>query len=440
MIPENPCVIENYHIHSARYGPISQAFVVAFGVSAKIRVMSMKNRKILLGVTGGIAAYKAAELTRLLIKQGADVRVVMTPGAEAFVTPMTFQALSGNAVRTELFDAEHEAAMGHIELARWAEQVLIAPASANFLAKLGQGLADGLLSTLCLATAAPVAIAPAMNQQMWHNAATRSNLNLLTDRDIQIIGPASGDQACGETGAGRMEEPAEIVAAMLLDSEYQPLAGKRVLITAGPTREPFDPVRFLSNRSSGKMGFAIADAAVRAGAEVILVAGPVALPDLYLVNRINVETAQQMHTAVIKHLTGVDVFIATAAVSDYRPETVATQKIKKQKSTLAVTLIRNPDILADVAKQATPPFCVGFAAETDRLKDHALAKLEQKQLDMIAANPVNDGLGFDHDENSLRVFWQGGEKAFPVASKRVLGRDLITLIAERLEAKTDAPN
>lgn len=400
--------------------------------------MSMKNRKILLGVTGGIAAYKAAELTRLLIKAGADVRVVMTPGAEAFITPMTFQALSGNAVRTELFDDEHEAAMGHIELARWADQVLIAPATANFLAKLGQGLADGLLSTLCLATSAPVAVAPAMNQQMWQNLATATNLQLLRDRDIQIIGPAAGDQACGENGPGRMQEPIDIVDALAL--EYQSLAGKRVLITAGPTREPLDPVRYLSNRSSGKMGFAMADAAVRAGAEVILIAGPVSLPDPHLVNRVNVETAQQMHTAVIKHLNGVDVFIATAAVSDYRPETVETQKIKKQSASLQLSLIRNPDILADVAKQKTSPFCVGFAAETEQLKDHALAKLHNKQLDLIAANPVNDDLGFDRDDNRLQVFWSDGEKSFPVASKKALGRDLIALIAERLETKKHAPD
>lgn len=398
----------------------------------------MKNRKILLGVTGGIAAYKAAELTRLLIKQGAEVRVVMTAGAQAFITPMTFQALSGNAVRTDLFDDEHEAAMGHIELARWADQVLIAPATANFLAKLGQGLADGLLSTLCLATSAPVAVAPAMNQQMWQNPATDANLQLLRDRDIQIIGPASGDQACGESGPGRMQEPVEIIDALGL--EFQPLAGKRVLITAGPTREPLDPVRYLSNRSSGKMGFAIADAAVRAGAEVILIAGPVSLPDPHLVNRVNVETAQQMHTTVIKHLDGVDVFIATAAVSDYRPETVDKQKIKKQSASLQVSLIRNPDILADVAKQETSPFCVGFAAETEQLKDYALAKLHNKQLDMIAANPVNDGLGFDRDDNSLQVFWSDGEKSFPLASKKILGRELIALIAERLKVKKHAPD
>ena len=398
---------------------------------------AMNHRKILLGVSGGIAAYKAAELTRLLVRRGASVRVVMTRGAQAFVTPMTFQALSGEAVRSELFDDAHEAAMGHIELARWADAVLIAPASANVLARLAGGMADDLLTTLCLATPAPVAVAPAMNQQMWRNPATQANVALLRERGTHVFGPATGEQACGDIGPGRMLEPPALLEALSSLLASPALAGKRVLVTAGPTREPLDPVRFLSNRSSGKMGFAVAEAAARAGADVVLIAGPVALPDPGLVKRVNVETAAEMHTAALEHLDNVDVFIATAAVSDYRPAATERRKIKKDQATLQLSLTRNPDILAEIASRDDAPFCVGFAAETDRLEEYALAKLRDKRLDMVAANPVGDGQGFDSDDNRLIVFWPEGQREFPLQSKTSLARELIDLIAERLERKDE---
>ncbi len=403
--------------------------------------MSVKNHHILLGVTGGVAAYKAAELTRLLIRAGARVRVVMTEAAQAFVAPMTFQALSGETVRTELFDPAHEAAMGHIELARWADLILIAPASADFLAKLAHGLADDLLSTLCLASEAPIMVAPAMNQRMWRNPATAANVATLRQRSIDFIGPASGEQACGDLGPGRMSEPLEVLAAVEgCFTESNALQGKRVLITAGPTREPLDPVRYLSNRSSGKMGFALARAARRAGADVVLISGPVALNDPAGVSRINVETAEQMHTAVIEHLAGMDVFIATAAVADYRPVSPATEKVKKQHASWQLELEPTSDILADVASRDPRPFCVGFAAETEQLEEYALAKLHRKRLDMVAANPVGDGLGFDQDDNRLQVYWPGGQQFFPRESKAVLARKLIHLIGERLEEQSHAPD
>ena len=393
--------------------------------------MSLQQRKILLGVTGGIAAYKSAELTRLLKRAGADVRVVMTAAAEAFITPMTLQALSGHAVRGALFDPAHEAAMGHIELARWADLVVIAPASANTLARLAQGLADDLLSTLCLATTAPILAAPAMNRQMWTHPATQRNIELLTERGVRLVGPDSGEQACGETGPGRMAEPAEITAAAAALFAPGALAGRRLLITLGPTREPIDPVRFLSNRSSGKMGMALARAAVDAGADVTIIAGPTAQPTPADVKRIDVETAAQMHNAAMAEAAGHDIFIATAAVSDYRPATPAGQKIKKTAETLTLTLERNPDILSDVSAAFPALFCVGFAAETENLAEHARDKLERKRLDLIAANPVGDGLGFDRDDNSLEVFWPGGHRSLPVTTKTRLAQQFIELIAER---------
>ena len=393
--------------------------------------MSLQQRNILLGVTGGIAAYKSAELTRLLKRAGADVRVVMTAAAEAFITPMTLQALSGHAVRGALFDPAHEAAMGHIELARWADLVVIAPASANTLARLAQGLADDLLSTLCLATTAPILAAPAMNRQMWAHPATQRNVELLTERGMRLIGPDSGEQACGETGPGRMTEPAQIAAAAAALFAPGTLAGRRLLITLGPTREPIDPVRFLSNRSSGKMGMALARAAVDAGADVTIIAGPTAQPTPAGVKRIDVETAAQMHNAAMAEAAGQDIFIATAAVSDYRPAAPAGQKIKKTAETLTLTLERNPDIVGDVSAAFPALFCVGFAAETENLAEHARDKLERKRLDLIAANPVGDGLGFDRDDNSLEVFWPGGHRSLPVTTKTRLARQLIELIAER---------
>jgi phosphopantothenoylcysteine decarboxylase/phosphopantothenate--cysteine ligase len=392
--------------------------------------MSLKNKNIVLGVTGGIAAYKAAELTRLLIKEGSKVRVVMTEAAQAFITPLTLQALSGEAVRSELFDPAHEAAMGHIELARWADLVLVAPATANLLAKLAHGRADDLLSTLCLATEAPIAVAPAMNQQMWQSDATKDNMKRLQARNVVILGPDSGDQACGETGPGRMLEPAAIVARIKNEFAPKRLENKRILITAGPTREPIDPVRYLSNRSSGKMGFAMATAALQAGAEVTLIAGPVSLEINKAVNRINVETAATMHTKVIENIDSCDIFIATAAVSDYRPEFMEAQKIKKDADQLTLSLTKNPDILADVAGRSSKPFCVGFAAETQNLEHYARQKLISKNLDMIIANPVDNGRGFDQEDNTLHVFWKDGDKAFATAPKTELARQLIHLIAE----------
>ena len=339
----------------------SQADVIHLSPLLQSTSMSLKNKNIVVGITGGIAAYKAAELTRLLIKEGAGVRVVMTKAAQTFITPLTFQALSGEPVRSELFDPAHEAAMGHIELARWADLILIAPATANLIAKLAHGRADDLLSTLCLATAAPITVAPAMNQQMWQSDATRDNIKHLQARDVTILGPVNGDQACGETGPGRMQEPERILTRIKHIFTPRRLEGKRILITAGPTREPIDPVRYLSNRSSGKMGFAIATAAVQAGATVTLIAGPVSLEINKAVKRINVETAVNMHTKVLEHIDLCDIFIATAAVSDYRPETMETQKIKKGADRLTLLLRRNPDILGDVADRSIRPFCVGFA-------------------------------------------------------------------------------
>jgi phosphopantothenoylcysteine decarboxylase/phosphopantothenate--cysteine ligase len=333
--------------------------------------------KVLLGVTGGIAAYKSAELVRRLREQGAEVQVVMTEGAQHFVGALTFQALSGRPVRTDLWDATAEAAMGHIELARWAERIVIAPASADFLARLAHGHANDLLTTLCLATDAPIAVAPAMNRLMWANAATQANVATLRARGVTILGPAEGEQACGETGAGRMVEPAEIIAALSPRTNATgALAGRKVLLTAGPTRERIDPVRFITNRSSGKMGYAVAEAARDAGADVVIVSGPVNLPTPAGVRRVDVETAEQMMDAVRAHLPGTDIFIAAAAVSDYRPVQAAVEKIKKTSDSLMLAMSRTTDILATVAAGTLRPFVVGFAAETQNVERNALAKLE----------------------------------------------------------------
>ena len=395
------------------------------------------SRRILLGVTGGIAAYKAAEVTRLLRRAGADVRVVMTAAATRFVGELTFQALSGRPVRVELFDPAHEAAMGHIELARWADLVLVAPASADFLARLASGRADDLLSTLCLATSVPLAMAPAMNRLMWTNPATQSNLAILGDRGVHVWGPAEGDQACGESGPGRMLEPAELLdhAASLLGAG--PMAGVRALVTAGPTREPLDPVRFLGNRSSGKMGFAVAEALAGAGASVTLVSGPVALAAPPGVTRVDVETASQMQAAVAERVAGCDLFVATAAVADYRPENVAAEKIKKSSADMEVRLVRNPDILAEVAARPDAPFTVGFAAETADVEAYAQAKLEAKGLDLIAANYVGEGAAFERDDNALTLLWPGGgRRQLARADKGTLARELVRTITERFHART----
>jgi phosphopantothenoylcysteine decarboxylase/phosphopantothenate--cysteine ligase len=393
----------------------------------------MKGKRILLGVTGGIAAYKSADLVRRLRERGADVQVVMTAGAREFVTPTTFQALSGRPVRTDLWDPSAEAAMGHIELARWADLLLVAPASADFLARLAHGLADDLLSTLALATAAPIAVAPAMNQLMWSNAATQANVALLVQRGVRVLGPGIGDQACGETGPGRMLEPLEIaaLAAPLLIRDG-PLRGHRVLVTAGPTRECIDPVRFVSNRSSGKMGFAIAQALQEAGAEVVLVSGPVSLATPFGVRRIDVESCEQMYTAVQRELPGTAIFIGTAAVADYRPLQCATQKIKKTSESMALELTRTVDILASVSASSPRPFVVGFAAETNAVETHARAKLLAKNLDLIAANEVGHSKAFDCDHNALLVLWRGGGRIeLPSANKAELAGALTGLIAER---------
>lgn len=399
--------------------------------------MSLAQKQILLGVSGGIAAYKSAELTRLLKKSAAQVRVVMTEGGQAFVTPLTFQALSGEQVRTELLDPEHEAAMGHIELARWADLVLIAPASAGFIERLAHGRADDLLSTLCLATNSPIMLAPAMNQQMWKQAATQNNIQTLQTRGFLLLGPAEGDQACGDSGPGRMLEPADILQQVAAHFHSGVLAGRQVLITAGPTREPLDPVRYLSNRSSGKMGYAIAQAAAEAGATVTLVSGPVQLDTPRGVRRIDVTTAEEMHSAVMSLTGDCDLFIAAAAVADYRPREMAGEKIKKtsDNDTLDLQLVQNPDILASVAALQNPPFTVGFAAETQDLETHALAKLKRKRVDLIAANPVGENQGFDHDENQLTVYGKQCKVELTLASKHKLARQLVALIAEHLQQK-----
>jgi phosphopantothenoylcysteine decarboxylase/phosphopantothenate--cysteine ligase len=395
--------------------------------------------RILLGVTGGIAAYKSAEIVRRLRERGAEVQVVMTEAARQFVTPLTFQALSGRPVRTDLWDEAAEAAMGHIELARWADRILVAPASADFLARLAHGLASDLLTTLCLATDVPIVVAPAMNRLMWANAATRANMALLAARGVEVIGPAEGDQACGETGPGRMVEPDALAQAMIDRSTAgQLLAGRKVIVTAGPTRERIDPVRFITNRSSGKMGFAVAEAARDAGAEVILVSGPVNVCTPRGVRRVDVETAEQMLAAVNEHLAGTDIFIAAAAVSDYRPLQVSTEKIKKTSDSLMLALSRTIDILATVAAGDARPFVVGFAAETQNVERNALAKLEGKNLDMIAANQVGEGLAFDQDDNALTVYWRGGRRELKRAGKVQIAAELIALIAERYANRASA--
>jgi len=394
-------------------------------------------KRILLGVTGGIAAYKSAELTRRLQDRGFDVQVVMTAGAQQFVAPLTFQALSGRPVRTDLWDPQAEAAMGHIELARWPDQIVIAPASADVLARLAHGLADDLLTTLCLASEVPITVVPAMNRLMWANAATQANVATLRQRGVRILGPGAGDQACGETGPGRMLEPLEIVDAVLAGAKPAngPLQGRKVVVTAGPTRERIDPVRFITNRSSGKMGFAVAEAARDAGAEVVIVSGPVNVPTPWGIARINVETAEQMLLAVQAQLATTDVFIAAAAVSDYRAQEIAPQKIKKTSDQISLPLTRTPDVLAIVAAGTPRPFVVGFAAETQDVQRNALAKLAGKKLDMIAANQVGEGLAFDCDDNELSVYWNGGGRELARAPKCTLAAELIALIAERYAAR-----
>jgi phosphopantothenoylcysteine decarboxylase/phosphopantothenate--cysteine ligase len=400
--------------------------------------MNASVRHILLGVTGGIAAYKSAELVRRLKEQGAEVQVVMTRGAREFVTELTFQALSGRAVRSDLWDHSAEAAMGHIELARWAHEVIIAPASADFIARLAHGMADDLLSTMCLATKAPINIAPAMNHVMWNHPATQANINILRQRGVHVLGPAEGAQACGETGIGRMLEPTQIIQALNNNCCTPVFNGIKAIVTAGPTREKLDPVRFITNRSSGKMGFAVAMALRDAGADVVLISGPVNLPTPQNVTRINVESAAQMLQAVQQHISDTQLFVATAAVSDYCAVKVADEKIKKSSEALQLQLARTPDILATVSASEQRPFLVGFAAETENVERNALAKLTAKQLDMIAANKVGDGLAFDCDDNALTVYWQSGKQELCKCSKQDLARQLVQLINERYCCRSQA--
>lgn len=399
--------------------------------------MSLGGKKIILGVTGGIAAYKAAELARQLVTVGAQVQVVMTPAATRFITPQTLQALSGHEVRTDLWDSNAEAAMGHIELARWADVIVVAPATADFLARLRAGMADDLLTTLCLASEAPLLVAPAMNQAMWKHPASHGNAKQLRQRGVHFVGPASGDQACGDHGPGRMSQPEEIARAVdHLFKQNELLSGLRFLITAGPTYEDIDPVRFIGNRSSGRMGYALAAAARDYGAEVRLVSGPVHLAPLADIKTQTVRSAGEMHQVVMDHVEKYDVFIAAAAVADYRVATMADQKLKKQATDgLNLKLIQNPDILAQVAALKSPPYTVGFAAETDDLRNHAEQKRQRKGIDLIAANWVGQGRGFDREDNALLVLGDAFEQMLGQAPKSELAQRLLKIIAQRLAMK-----
>ena len=395
----------------------------------------LTNKRVLLGVTGGVAAYKAAEIIRRLQDLGADVRVVMTKGAQEFITPLTLQALSGNPVHLDLLDPKAEAAMGHIELARWADVILVAPATANFIASMAQGEGVDLLTTLCLATQSMLAVAPAMNQGMWENSATQDNIALLQKRNINLIGPASGSQACGEVGFGRLLEPVEIASKTAALFESGVLNGKRLVITAGPTREAIDPVRYISNHSSGKMGYALAEAAAEAGAHTTLISGPVDIAAPDRVTIVNVTSAEQMHSAAMEHAADTDIFIGAAAVADYRPVSVSEQKIKKSgMDSMTIELVRNPDIIASVASMAEKPYTVGFAAETEHVLDYASKKLREKNLDLIIANDVsNPAIGFNSDENAVTVIHSEGNETFAQRNKAQLARDLISYIADHLE-------
>lgn len=397
----------------------------------------MAAQRILLGVTGGIAAYKSADLVRRLRERGAEVQVVMTAGAQEFITNTTMQAVSHRPVRDSLWDPAAEAALGHIELARWADVVLVAPTTANFMAKLANGLADDLLTTLCLATEAPIVLAPAMNWAMWRHPATKANAELLQSRGVRLLGPGEGALAEKESGVGRMLEPLDIADAILPHGDETLvgengellLRGVRVVVTAGPTREPIDPVRYISNRSSGKMGYAVARALTAAGAKVTLISGPVAVAPPPGVEMQYVETAADMYDAVIHRLEQMDMFVGTAAVADYSPDRPAVTKIKKEQGSMELSLGRTRDILATVASAGQPIFTVGFAAETTDLEAHARHKLKNKKLDMVAANWVGAGKGFDTDNNALQVFWQGGSTDIPEDDKHIVARKLASLIA-----------
>ncbi len=389
------------------------------------------NRNVLLGVSGGIAAYKSAEVVRQLQEQGATVRVIMTHGAQEFITPLTLQALSGHPVHTQLLDEQAEQGMGHIELARWADLLLIAPATADLIARLAAGRADDLLTTVSLATSAPVLLAPAMNQQMWRDRATTANIETLQRRDVHFIGPAAGEQACGDIGPGRMEQPPAIAAAAAALFHTGALAGKKVVITAGPTRELLDPVRYISNHSSGKMGYALAQAAIDAGAITTLVSGPVSLDPPEHAKCHRVESAQEMLESCLDLVADCDIFIACAAVADYRPAQIKGQKIKKGAEEISLQLVKNPDIVNAVAAGESAPFTVGFAAETQNVIGYARDKMQRKGLNMIIANDVSDhGIGFNSDENEVTVLWEAGEQALSRAGKPAIARQIMDLIAK----------
>ncbi|MCD9476749.1 bifunctional phosphopantothenoylcysteine decarboxylase/phosphopantothenate--cysteine ligase CoaBC [Photobacterium phosphoreum] len=395
-------------------------------------MQTLAGKKILLGISGGIAAYKCAELTRRLIERGAQVQVVMTQAAQEFITPLTMQAVSGNPVSSSLLDPSAEASMGHIELAKWADLVLLAPATADLIARISAGMGNDLLSTLCLATDAPIAVAPAMNQQMYRNIATQENLATLQRRGFTLWGPASGEQACGDVGPGRMLEPMQLVHHCEDFFQQPDLSELNIVITAGPTREAIDPVRYLSNYSSGKMGFSIAAAAAKRGANVTLISGPVNLATPAGVTRIDINSATEMHQAALEHAINNHIFIACAAVADFRPVHVANQKMKKQDGNdeLVIQLVKNPDIVASIAAlTAQRPFTVGFAAETQNVEHYARGKLAAKNLDLICANDVSiQGQGFNSDTNALHLYWPNGDKTLPLATKADLGQQLIAEI------------
>ena len=401
-------------------------------------LQGLAGKKILLGISGGIAAYKCAELTRRLIEHGAQVQVVMTNAAKEFITPLTMQAVSGRPVSDSLLDPAAEASMGHIELAKWADLVLLAPATADLIARMTAGMGNDLLTTLVLATDAPVAVSPAMNQQMYSNPATQENIATLKRRGCEIWGPAAGEQACGDVGMGRMLEPMQLVHRCEDFFQPKPLAGRSVLITAGPTREAIDPVRYITNHSSGKMGYALAEAAAKQGATVTLISGPVSLATPNKVNRIDVDSAQQMFDTVIANAAQHDIFISCAAVADYRPETIADQKLKKVdgKDDMTIQMVKNPDIVASVASMTEGrPFTVGFAAETQDVEKYARGKLERKNLDMICANDVSvEGQGFNSSSNELHLYWKDGDKSLPLDSKDTLGFQILDQIQQLIGA------
>ncbi|ENI8076413.1 bifunctional phosphopantothenoylcysteine decarboxylase/phosphopantothenate--cysteine ligase CoaBC [Vibrio vulnificus] len=395
-------------------------------------MQTLAGKKILLGISGGIAAYKCADLTRRLKERGAEVQVVMTKAAKEFITPLTMQAVSGRPVSDSLLDPAAEASMGHIELAKWADLILLAPATADLIARMAAGMGNDLLTTLVLATDAPVAVSPAMNQQMYRNVATQENIATLSRRGMEIWGPAAGEQACGDVGPGRMLEPMQLVALCEQFFQPKPLQDKSILITAGPTREAIDPVRYITNHSSGKMGYALAQAAMQLGANVTLISGPVSLPTPVNVNRINVDSAQEMYDAVMAQASDHDIFISCAAVADYRPATIAEQKLKKTDDSdeMTITMVKNPDIVASVsAMTENRPFTVGFAAETNDLEMYARRKLEKKKLDLLCANDVSvEGQGFNSSDNAITLYWSQGEKALPLNSKAALSMEILKQI------------